>query len=428
MAAKPKRRRWRKQHRELALAALIVAGMSTLGFATYAAGTGIIPVARSVTPAALAVAPDLADQTTSPGNALPPPPPAGRIPGTLAPPAAIPTAAAPAQSYRVIAVGDVMIGSDWPTPILDARVVPGGDAAAVVGPELAALFKTGDVTFGNFEGTMHPFDAGAKNCTNPSICFTFRTPTWYGEYLRAAGFNLMSNANNHANDFGPAGQRETVPLLRQAGMTVSAADAEGLRIDYRVLADGTRVALAAFGHNVGLMRVQDFALVHRVVAEARANSDITVVSCHIGAEGASREHLTRADEAFIGENRGNPYAFAHVAVDAGASLVLCHGPHVSRAVEVYKGHLIAYSLGNFWTYGRFNLAGVNSLAPLLDLRVDKQGMLVSARIVSATQTRPGGPVLDPTNAAAQRIGMLTQADVPESGTTVAPDGTINWPH
>ena len=105
MAAKPKRRRWRKQHRELALAALIVAGMSTLGFATYAVGTGIIPVARSVTPAALApaiaVAPDLADQTTSPGNALPPPPPAGRIPGTLAPPAAIPTAAAPAQSYRV---------------------------------------------------------------------------------------------------------------------------------------------------------------------------------------------------------------------------------------------------------------------------------------------------------------------------------------
>jgi hypothetical protein len=397
---------WRPQHRERALAAMLLV-LGALGWAAPAA--------------ALSIRADTAAQTT-------PTPPAAATPGdaTATVPAAV--APAPARTYRVIAVGDVMIGSNWPTPILDPRIVPGGDAAAVVGPELAELLKAGDITFGNFEGTMHPFDTGAKTCTNPAVCFTFRTPVWYGDYLAAAGFNMMSNANNHARDFGVAGQRETVRLLRQAGITVAAADEDGMRIDYRTLPDGTRVALAAFGHNVGLMRVQDFPLVRRVVAEARAHSDITVVSCHIGAEGPTREHLTHADEEYLGENRGNPYAFGHVAVDAGASLVLCHGPHVARAVEVYKGHLIAYSLGNFWTYGRFNLSGVAGLAPLLDVQVDRTGLLVSGRIVSATQTRPGGPLIDPANAAAQRVGGLTQADVPESGTKVADDGTITWPH
>ena len=41
------------------------------------------------------------------------------------------------------------------------------------------------------------------------------------------------------------------------------------------------------------------------------------------------------------------YEFAHTAIDNGADIVLGHGPHVTRAVEVYKGKFIAYSMGNF---------------------------------------------------------------------------------
>lgn len=354
-------------------------------------------------------------------------PAAASGPGPATSPAPQQNATGQQASYRLIAVGDIMIGSDWPTPILDERVVRNGDAAQVVGPEIASLLKSGDIVFGNFEGTLHDLDYGAKSCGNPRVCFTFRSPVWYGEYLKAAGFNLMSNANNHARDFGPAGQQETVRRLTEAGLTVSAADAEGMRFGYRNLPDGTRVALVAFGHNTGLMKVQDYARVRQIVGEARRNADLVVVSCHIGAEGSSREHLTRATEIFLGEDRGNPWQFAHTAVDAGASIVLCHGPHVARAVEVYKGRLIAYSLGNFWTYGRFNLSGVSGYAPILDARISRTGELVSARIVSALQTRPGGPAIDPGNAAAARIGMLTAADLPESGVTVAPDGEIRWP-
>ena len=128
-----------------------------------------------------------------------------------------------------------------------------------------------------------------------------------------------------------------------------------------------------------------------------------------------------------GENRGNPFAFGRAAVDAGADIVFCHGPHVPRAVEVYKGRFIAYSLGNFWTYGRFNLSGISGYAPIADLQVARDGALKSGRIVSAKQAKPGGPFMDPGNSAAQFMGTQSRRDIPESGTDIAADGTISWP-
>lgn len=332
-----------------------------------------------------------------------------------------------AAEIRVIAVGDIMIGTDWPAPNLDPRVRLQGDPKEIYGREIADILTRGDVVFGNFEGTVHTLDRGAKVCTNPKVCFVFRSPPWYAEYLGRAGFNMMSNANNHARDFGLAGQLGTVTHLRAAGIAVSAADSDGLRIGYRTLPNGLRVALAAFGYGPGLLRAQNNDTLRRALAEARQTADVIIVSCHLGAEGAAYEHLTGGPETFLGEDRGDPAAFAHAAIDAGASLVLCHGPHVPRAVEVYRGRLIAYSLGNFWTYGAFNLSGPAGLAPIIDVTLDHQGRLKAARIHAARQTRPGGPQYDPEGGAIQRIAQLTAQDVAGSGTAVAADGEITWP-
>ena len=114
------------------------------------------------------------------------------------------------------------------------------------------------------------------------------------------------------------------------------------------------------------------------------------------------------------------------AVDAGADVVLGHGPHVPRAVELYRGRFIAYSLGNFWTWKRFNLRGPNGLAPVLDLEVDRSGMAVSARIVSARQAGLGSPRLDPTGGAARTIEDLTGDDFPENNLRFDEDGRIEW--
>lgn len=329
-------------------------------------------------------------------------------------------------TYRVIGVGDIMMGSDWPEPGLDPRITPNADPVDVLGPELVQLFKAGDVVFGNFEGTIHTSSQGAKQCGNPRLCFVFRSPPYHAEYLKRAGFTLISNANNHSRDFGETGRAETYKQLTAAGLPVSGGDSPDTRVGIQTLPDGTRFSLVAFGHNPGLMQVNDYAKLTSMVREAQSKSDVVVVSCHIGAEGARHDRITRAPEMFVGENRGDPFRFARTAVDAGADVVFCHGPHIPRAIEVYKGRFIAYSLGNFWTYGRFNLRENAGLAPIADIEVDRTGNLLSARIVSAKQVKPGGPVHDPSNAAAARIAVLTARDFPESGVSIAPDGTVSW--
>ncbi|HEV7660345.1 MAG TPA: CapA family protein [Allosphingosinicella sp.] len=329
-------------------------------------------------------------------------------------------------SYRVIGVGDIMMGSDWPTPIMDERITPSADPADLLGREMAGLFRGGDVVFGNVEGTIHTRSDNAKACGNPAVCFTFRSPPFHAAYLRRAGFTLVSNANNHSRDFGEPGRAETYRNLTGAGLAVSGADTPTTRIGVQTLADGTRFALVAFGHNPGLMQVTDLARLGAMVREAGRQADVVIVSCHIGAEGEGRSAITRANELFLGENRGNPYAFAHAAVDAGADIVFCHGPHVPRAIEVYRGRFIAYSLGNFWTYGRFSLRGSSTLAPIAALEVARDGRLLSARIVSARQERPGGPVYDPAGGAARQIAALTAQDFPDSGLRIAGDGTVRW--
>lgn len=330
------------------------------------------------------------------------------------------------DSYRVIGVGDIMMGSDWPTPIMDPRITPGADPAALLGPEISQLFRSGDVVFGNFEGTIHTSSENPKACGNPRLCFTFRSPPFHAEYLRRAGFTMMSNANNHSRDFGETGRALSYQNLTRAGFAVSGADTPQTRLGIQRMADGTTFALLAFGHNPGIMQVTDLGRLATLVREASRQADVVMVSCHIGAEGESRSAVTRQNELFVGENRGNPFAFGRAAVDAGADIVFCHGPHVPRAMEVYRGRFIAYSLGNFWTYGRFNLNNTAGMAPIADLQVGRDGALRSARIVSATQARPGGPVYDSTGAAGRRMAELAQRDIPEAGITIDREGVVSW--
>jgi Bacterial capsule synthesis protein PGA_cap len=354
-------------------------------------------------------------------------------PATTAQPAPVATPAVTSpppttelQSYRVVAVGDTMLGSDYPLEYLDPRVTETADPSAILGSEMATLFRSADVSFANFEGTMHNSVDGAKPCANPTTCYIFRSPAYHAAFLRRAGFTMVSNANNHSRDFGEMNRTTTFRNLSNAGLVVSGADTPDTRFGVQTLKDGTKAVLVAFGHNPGLMQVSDLTRMRMLVQEAQKKGDFVIVSCHIGAEGRAHNRVTRANEMFLNENRGNPFAFARAAVDAGADAIFCHGPHIPRAVEVYKGRFIAYSLGNFWTYGTFNLRDENGYAPIADIRVAKDGSLLSARIVSARQSKPGGPTFDPTHAAAKQIAMLTARDFPETGTIVSATGEISW--
>src|SRR5690606_29685366 len=127
-------------------------------------------------------------------------------------------------------------------------------------------------------------------------------------------------------------------------------------------------------------------------------------------EGTKFEHVTRKTEWLFKENRGNVYAFAHGVIDAGADVVLGHGPHVTRAVAVDKHKFIAYSLGNFCTYGKFNLQGPNGIAPLLQLKINAKGDFLYADVISVKQDKINRLTLDTSQAAFHKIKQLTDID------------------
>jgi hypothetical protein len=118
--------------------------------------------------------------------------------------------------------------------------------------------------------------------------------------------------------------------------------------------------------------------------------------------------LPFAEEVFHGEPRGNVVTFAHTVIDAGADLVIGHGPHVPRALELYQERLIAYSLGNFATYYGISVEGPKGVAPILLAELDASGRLVRGRIESALQIRPGGPQPDAARTAFNTLRTLTE--------------------
>ena len=120
-------------------------------------------------------------------------------------------------------------------------------------------------------------------------------------------------------------------------------------------------------------------------------------------------------------------AFAHAVVDAGAALVVGSGPHVVRGMEVYRGRLVAYSLGNFATYGSFNLSGPNGLSLVLEVRLGPDGAFRGGRAVPVRQAKPGGPRLDPAGEILPILRRLSQEDFGPSAVRVGDDGALAAP-
>ena len=133
-----------------------------------------------------------------------------------------------------------------------------------------------------------------------------------------------------------------------------------------------------------------------------------VVYMHAGAEGSAADHVTGREEYYLGEDRGNPEAFAHMAIDAGASLVIASGPHVLRGMQFYQGHLIAYSLGNFASYGNFATSGDLGMSVILHVT------LSASRPVPDGPDRPG-PVHQLGPAGAGRRGDCLHRPAEQAG-------------
>lgn len=312
---------------------------------------------------------------------------------------ASPVLAAEPFAWHVVAVGDVMLGSDYPTAQLPAD--EGRELLTAAEP----LLKAADLTLGNLEGTLG--DGGQSSKGGCGRCFVFRSPPTMAQTLADAGFDLLSQANNHAHDFGQDGLQRTARALDAAGVAHTGPLGQPIA---RWTVRGRRGCMVAFAPNAGMHDLREIDAATRWITEARHTCDLVVVFFHGGAEGVDHQHTPRGTEHYLGEDRGDVRVFAHAAIEAGADLVVGQGPHVARGLELYRGHLIAYSLGNFMTYGGVNVSGPMGLAPLLEVTLDDQGRLLHGQIHSFQQRRLQPLTADPSDQAAKAIAALTDED------------------
>jgi len=180
----------------------------------------------------------------------------------------------------------------------------------------------------------------------------------------------------------------------------------------------------AFSPNKGTTRINDYKTVRRIISFLNDTADIIIVSFHGGAEGADYTHIPREHEIFYGEDRGDIYEFARIAIDEGADIIFGHGPHVPRAIDLYKERFIAYSLGNFCTYARMKISGVNGLAPAIKVHTDKTGKFVKAEIIPFKQNEIKGTYYDSYNSSTRLIQKLTLEDIPESLLEIQDNGIV----
>ncbi len=245
-------------------------------------------------------------------------------------------------------------------------------------------------------------------------------PTRYAGHLKEAGFPVLNIANNHILDAGFEERKNTITTLRNAGAPGNrrgndSKSYEKTGKDCRpgIFLQGFTLCMFHFGYSRGA----------RDYIQAEKDNDI-VASFHGGAEGKHALHIPKVDETFLEENRGNVIRFAHAVIDAGADMV-GHGPHVLRAMEVYKGKLIAYSLGNFLAYALFNLKGPNSLSVILRVRIDAAtGSFLDGTLVPVHLVNGGIPEPDPTGESIRLIKELTATDIKPRSIVIEDNGVI----
>ena len=240
---------------------------------------------------------------------------------------------------------------------------------------VAPLLKNADITFGQVETVL--IDKSIEDLY-PYVASQARMPCSsdpeVAPGMKRNGFDIVSFASNHALDYGRVHFLNTIQYLRDAGLEVIGAgeNEEDARRYSIIKRDGTKIAFLGYctilpqdywaqesrpgmnparGHTYyeqiehdqpgtpcrihSWAHKEDKARMLEDIRKAKHQADIVVVSMHWGI------HFTEAE---IAEYQ---FEYAHDAIDAGADLILGHHAHILKPIEVYKGKVIFYSLGNF---------------------------------------------------------------------------------
>jgi len=325
--------------------------------------------------------------------------------------------AAPARpalaTISITDVGDMNFG-------MNGRYPPGG--ATELFADVAGDLHS-DLTVGNLETALG--DSGTTKCgpKPDSECFAFQAPASEALDVARAGFAAVNVANNHTDDAGAIGMQETDQALTAAHLSWTGRPDQ---ITYLVR-NGIKVALLGFAPYDYDSNLLDIPAAVAAVKQATRHAQLVIVFIHAGAEGAGAQHVRPGMETYLGEERGDPIAFAHAVVKAGADLVLGSGPHVLRAMQWYRGKLIAYSLGNFAGYYTLGLGGVTSDSAILHVTLRSDGSFAGGSVTPIRLAGAGIPAPDPSRTGIELINSLSRTDLGASGVRIGPADRIRPP-
>jgi hypothetical protein len=316
----------------------------------------------------------------------------------------------------IAAVGDVVPGSDYD------RIALPPDEGRTLFTDLVPYISKPNLAFANFEGVITGCDCPSRECKDKKYCYRFQIPEYCVNRIKEAGFDFLNIACNHLEDFNTAGRIFTSKKLVEMGLEPAGSFDRPCTVFER---DGIKYGFCAFAEFYGCVGIRDSVKLLKVLRETVAKSDIMIVSLHGGAEGPKYRRVLKEDEVFLEHNRGNMYSTAHLCIDNGADLTIGTGPHVVRAVELYKDWMIMYSLGNFCTYGPFGRNEFTRHAPLMQVAINKKGEFLEARAIPTKQIDKGIPRYDSSGLAIKHLKELTKLDFPKGALQIEENGRIS---
>lgn len=299
------------------------------------------------------------------------------------------------ESIRMVFGGDIVLGNSF----VVEHIPKDWEEHYFAG--VRSILKRADVAIGNFEDTLTEHDKTSKTTGNGRQ-YAFRSPPHYAELMYQEGFKILNVANNHANDFGETGFKDTLKNMKQAGIAVAGVRDEIATLTIR----GLNIAVLGFTYSSRFNTLFEVAEGAERVRQAKAQGKYVIVTFHAGAEGSPAIWHNNEDEQFMGENRGNTVAFSRAMIDAGADLVVGHGPHVLRAAECYQGKPVVYSLGNFVGVGGLSAKNFAAVSALLEISVAMDGTLQKIGLVPLRFNEQKLPQVDPQEFGTRLVNYL----------------------
>lgn len=317
------------------------------------------------------------------------------------------------------AVGDLMTGTYFPRKC----VPPLDGASSFKFIHFHLTNNNPDILMANLEGVITSRQTPTKRIV-AGKSFAFNMPTNTAKYLKEAGFNIITYANNHAMDFGDQGLKDTEKFLSNEGILFTGRKGHYISIEK----NGIKIAVLAFSWHSWANNYNDEKYSLKLIKNASLSNDIVIISVHGGTEGEKALYIRDNDEYLFGEYRGNLYRFCRLAIDNGADLIIGHGPHVVRGMELYKGRLIAYSLGNFLTPA-MSTKGLAKYGLILSVTLDKEGNFIGGRIIPTRQhtdnAYKGVPYYDEEGNSIKLIKKLSEENFKNNPLIISDDGTLS---